>query len=358
MTYAVIMAGGSGTRFWPKSTRSNPKQFLKLFGDRTMIQSTVDRLNGFIPENRCMVVTNDRYVNIVKEQLPEIPDSFIIGEPVARNTAPCVASAAQLLYKIDPEAVMVVLPADHQIADEAQFRSVLDAAVNTAYQENTLITIGITPNRPETGYGYIHFDSDLKKNAGEHPVHQVKNFTEKPDLETARKFLLSGNYLWNSGMFIWKASVILEAFKEYQGEIYRELDRLKGEKVGKEQIDEFYHACPSISVDYGIMENADNVRVLPGDFGWNDVGSWTAVHELSANDDNDNAISASVSSIHDSYGNLVHSESGKIIALVGAEHLAVVETESAILVCDLRKSQDVKKVVEHLKSDPGLKRFL
>jgi mannose-1-phosphate guanylyltransferase len=358
MIYAVIMAGGSGTRFWPKSTQSNPKQFLNLFGDRTMIQSTVDRLNGFIPENRCVVVTNDRYVNIVKEQLPEIPDSFIIGEPVARNTAPCVASAAQILFNIDPEAVMVVLPADHQIADETQFRSVLDAAVHIAYQENTLITVGITPNRPETGYGYIHFDSEHENRAGKHPVHKVKNFTEKPDLETAKKFLLSGNYLWNSGMFIWKASVILDAFEEYQREIFRELDHLKGEKVGKEQIDAFYHACPSISVDYGIMENADNVQVLPGDFGWNDVGSWTAVHELLKKNGSENAISASASSIHDSSGNLVHSESGKIIALVGAEHLAVVETEHAILVCDLRKSQDVKKVVEHLKNDQELNRFL
>jgi mannose-1-phosphate guanylyltransferase len=358
MTYAVIMAGGSGTRFWPKSTQSNPKQFLNLFGERTMIQSTVDRLAGFIPENRCMVVTNDRYVDIVKQQLPKIPDSFIIGEPVARNTAPCVASAAQILYNQDPDAVMVVLPADHQIADQDEFRSVLEAAVATAQREDSLVTVGITPNRPETGYGYIHFHSDRNKSIGNHPVHDVLNFTEKPDLKTAEEFLSSGHYLWNSGMFIWKASTVLGAFERYQKEIYEQLDKLKDKNVTKEQIDSFYHACPSISVDYGIMENAQNVQVLPGDFGWNDVGSWTAVHELSVKDEQENSVSASVTSIHDSSGNLIHSESGKMIALVGAEHLAVVETEKAILVCDLRKSQDVKKVVEHLKSEERLKRYL
>jgi mannose-1-phosphate guanylyltransferase len=188
MTYAVIMAGGSGTRFWPKSTQSIPKQFLKLFGNRTMIQSTTDRLDGFIPENRCMVVTNNRYVDIVREQLPAIPDSFIIGEPVAKNTAPCVASAAQILFNRDPDAVMVVLPADHKVSDEPEFQSVLKEAVKTARDEGSLVTVGITPNRPETGYGYIHFDTVHQTSAGKHSVYKVKNFTEKPDLETAKSF--------------------------------------------------------------------------------------------------------------------------------------------------------------------------
>lgn len=358
MIYAVIMAGGSGTRFWPKSTRKNPKQFLKLFGDKTMIQSTVDRLDGFIPEDRCMVVTNNRYINIVKEQLPDIPDSFIIGEPVARNTAPCVAAAAQILYNIDPEAVMVVLPADHKVKDEESFRSILQTAVETAVKEESLVTVGIKPNRPETGYGYIHFEKSGKVRHGSNDVFDVKNFTEKPDLEKAREFLSSGDYLWNSGMFIWKAETVLNAFQQYQEEIYKELGHLKGSHVTEKNINDFYHACPSISIDYGIMENADNVHVLPGDFGWNDVGSWRAVHELADKDSADNSIVASESSIHDSNGNLVQSESGKIVALVGVKDIAVVETDNAILICDLKKSQDVKKVVEHLKRNKELDKYL
>lgn len=358
MIYAVIMAGGSGTRFWPKSTQENPKQFLKLFGNRTMIQSTVDRLEGFISEVHCMVVTNNRYIDLVKEQLPNIRDLFIIGEPVARNTAPCVAAAAQILYNSDPEAVMVVLPADHKVKDEESFRSILKAAVETAIQEESLVTVGIKPNRPETGYGYIRFDRSGTINNGSHDVYKVKNFTEKPNREKAREFLSSGDYLWNSGMFIWKAETVLQAFQKFQEDIYEQLHHLRGKNVSKTDIDNFYHACPSISVDYGIMENANNVHVLPGDFGWNDVGSWTAVHELADKDSSDNSITASDISVHDSKGNLVQSESGKIIALVGIENLAVVETENAILVCDLKKSQDVKKVVEHLKGSKELNKYL
>jgi mannose-1-phosphate guanylyltransferase len=358
MTYAVIMAGGSGTRFWPKSTQETPKQFLRLFGSRTMIQSTVDRLDGFVSEDRCMVVTNNRYVKIVKDQLPEIPDSFIIGEPVARNTAPCVAAAARLLYNRDPDAVMVVLPADHQIQNEKAFRSILKAAVDTAVKNDSLVTVGIKPNRPETGYGYIRFDTSGSFEAAGQHVFSVKNFTEKPDLEKAREFLSSGEYLWNSGMFIWKAETVLRAFEKYQKEIYNQLDHLKGDDVTPADIDKFYHNCPSISVDYGIMENAENVHVLPGDFGWNDVGSWAAVHELAPKDESDNTITARDVSIQHSTGNLIDSESGKIIALVGVDNLAVVETEKAILVCNLKKSQDVKNVVEELKNNSELNKYL
>lgn len=358
MMYAVIMAGGSGTRFWPRSTGETPKQFLKLFGNRTMIQSTVDRLDGLIPEDRSMVVTNNRYVQTVKEQLPEIPESFIIGEPVARNTAPCVAAAAQILYNKDPDAVMVVLPSDHQILNEKEFRSILKAAASTAVNESSLVTIGITPDQPETGYGYIELDKSARIQYDSRDVFRVKNFTEKPDPETAKVFLESGNYLWNSGMFIWKAETVLNAFKLYQKEIYNALDHLKGSPVTGDEIGRFYRECPSISVDYGIMENAEKVHVLPGDFGWNDVGSWSAVHELAVKDPLGNSVLAAASSIQNSAGNLVHCESGKIVALVGVNGLAVVETDQAILVCNLKNSQDVKKVVEHLKRDDALRKYL
>jgi len=331
-----------------------------LFGSRTMIQATVDRLDGFIPEERSLVVTNDRYVKTVKEQLPGIPEPFIIGEPVARNTAPCVAAAAQILYNRDPDAVMVVLPSDHQILNEKQFRSTLKIAAETAVKQESLVTIGITPGRPETGYGYIRVDKTKPSDKSAAEVFQVKNFTEKPDQKTAIEFLQSGEYLWNSGMFIWKAKTILTAFRLYQKAIYSALDLLAGapDSVTPEKIDRFYEACPSISVDYGIMEKADKVHVLPGDFGWNDVGSWAAVHDLAEKDTSGNSARANAISIHDSAGNLIDSESSKLIALVGVENLAVVETGSAILVCDLKRSQDVKKVVEHLKSDPLLHKYL
>lgn len=358
MTYAVIMAGGSGTRFWPMSTRKRPKQFLKLFGDRTMIQSTVDRLEGFAPKERCMVVTNSHYTQLVREQLPGLPEEFVIGEPVARNTAPCVAAAAHILFNRDADAVMAVLPADHFIHDAATFRAILDAATETARQNNALVTIGITPNRPETGYGYIRYDEKRRTRAGVHPAYAVRNFTEKPDLERAMRFIDSGDYLWNSGMFIWRAETVLQEFRRQQPEIYSALDMLGDGHPTQEMIDDFYHACPSISVDYGIMESAERVEVIPGDFGWNDVGSWTAVYELAEKDSENNSVSAVNSSIQRSAGNLVESQSGKVIALVGVENLAVVETEEAILVCNLKKSQYVRDVVEHLKSDPDLERFL
>ncbi|PWN05944.1 mannose-1-phosphate guanylyltransferase [Rhodohalobacter mucosus] len=358
MTYAVIMAGGSGTRFWPKSTQSLPKQFLNLFGDQTMIQDTVSRLEGAIGPESVVVVTNDDYTSIVEEQLPEVNEKFIIGEPVARNTAPCVAAAAAILHNEDPDSVMVVLPADHVIGKPTGFRRVLDLAVETARSENSLVTIGIKPNRPETGYGYIRFDADRVNGPDNEDVYSVKNFTEKPDKETAEQFLSSGDYLWNSGMFIWKTSAILEAIKEYLPEIFILTEELMMSDCSKEDLDEFYTACPSISIDYGIMEKAEKVHVVPGDFEWNDVGSWTAVHELSPKDENGNAAGGALTSIQDSVNNLIHTQSNKLIALVGVENLAVVETDNAILVVNLKEAQGVKKVVEDLRNNPDRERFL
>lgn len=358
MIYAVIMAGGSGTRFWPKSTQALPKQFLNLFGSKTMIQETVARLDGYINPDRVMVVTNADYVPIVNRQLPETLPGDVIGEPVAKNTAPCVAAAAALLHKKDPDSVMVVLPADHHITQPEAFLTILKSAVETAQTEKSLVTIGIEPNRPETGYGYIRFDdaSVISKN-GER-VYRVKNFTEKPDEQTAKQFLSSGEYLWNSGMFIWKTSSILEAFKEHLPQIYTEAEKLLQSEGTPEDVDAFYNACPSISIDYGIMERAGAVHVVPGNFGWNDVGSWTAVHELADKDDNGNANGNAKVSIHESTSNLVQSESGKVIALVGVDNIGLIETDKAILVVNLDKAQGVKAIVEDLKKDPGKSRYL
>lgn len=358
MTYAVIMAGGSGTRFWPKSTKSMPKQFLNLFGNQTMIQETVSRLEGMIDPVNVLVVTNDNYVSIVQNQLPSVKREFIVGEPVARNTAPCVAAAAAILHREDPDSVMVVLPADHRIGKPDAFLNVLKSAVQTARSEESLVTIGIKPNRPETGYGYIRFDDDRKMEKSGNQVYTVKNFTEKPDLETAEQFLASGEYLWNSGMFIWKTSAILKAFESYLPEVYSHAKELIESDCDEKDINRFYNACPSISIDYGIMEKAEKVQVIPGDFEWNDVGSWTAVHELSPKDKDGNATGKGIRSIQDSFNNLIHSESGKIVALVGVDNLALVETKNAILVVNLEKAQGVKDVVEDLKSDPDKSEFL
>ncbi len=358
MIYAVVMAGGSGTRFWPKSTKKRPKQFLNLFGEKTMIEETVNRLKGFVEPEQVMVVTNDNYITIVEELLPLTTSDFIIGEPVAKNTAPCVAAAAALLHKKDPDSTMIVLPADHLIGKPKEFLSVLDSALKIAQQEESLVTIGITPNRPETGYGYIQFDTSTEIEIGDHSAYSVKSFREKPDSETAKEFLDSGDFLWNSGMFIWKTSVILEQFKKYLPEMYKCTEKLMESDGREEDLNQFYHACESISIDYGIMEKAEKVHVLPGEFEWNDVGSWTAVHELSNKDGDGNVFGKSPISLQGSTSNLIYSESGKMISLVGVDNIAVVETENAILVVNLDKSQDVKKVVEDLKSDPEKAKFL
>lgn len=358
MIYGVIMAGGSGTRFWPGSTQKTPKQFLNLFGNRTMIQSTLDRLEDYIPVQQCMVVTNNQYVDTVRKQLPGLDSSLIIGEPVAKNTAPCIAAAAAILHARDPEAVMVVLPADHVILDHKSFLGTLQKAVQTAVEEDALVTIGIKPDRPETGYGYIKFEDSHSDKKGNQETQRVVEFTEKPDLERAQSFLKSGNYLWNSGMFVWKAEVILDAFKKHLPAIFDHLGNLKSQPVTEDAIHKFYHSCPSISIDYGIMEKAENVQVVPGDFGWNDVGSWKAVYELASKDSAGNVVQTSNSYLYNSSKNYILSKSGKMISLVGVENLAVVETETSLLICNLNESQEVKKVVEHLKKSEELKKFL
>lgn len=361
MVYAVIMAGGSGTRFWPKSTHKLPKQFLPIVGEGTMIQNTANRIESIIPQERVMVVTNDDYVDIVKEQLPSVLDQNIVGEVVAKNTAPCVAIAAEMLYKKDPEAIMVVLPADHHIQDPKAFNEYLTSAIQKAKDGDNLVTIGINPDRPETGYGYIHGDNSVEEKIEGKTVHPVKAFKEKPDEATAQKFLDSGDYYWNSGMFIWSAQTILNELQKHLPEMH---SLVKNSSEGlfnadhKKSIDAFYRSCESVSIDYGIMEHAKNVFVVPGDFGWNDVGSWTAAYELGEKDEHGNVVNTEYSSFSESSNNFISSKSGKMISIVGMEGVAIVETEDAILVCKLDKSQNVKEIVEELKSKEELRKFL
>ncbi|GAB5410512.1 MAG: mannose-1-phosphate guanylyltransferase [Balneolaceae bacterium] len=361
MVYAVIMAGGSGTRFWPKSTKALPKQFLNLFGKGTMIQNTAERIQEIIPQERIMVVTNESYVSIVKEQLPKVPVENIVGEPVAKNTAPCVAIAAELLNKKDPNAVMVVLPADHHITEPERFNEILRSAVTKAESGEHLVTIGINPSSPETGFGYINSESATKEVFGGNEVYPVQAFTEKPDALTAQNFVDSGNYFWNSGMFIWKASTVLKEIEKQLPEMYEEVKASSPElyeSTHAAAIKDFYYACESISIDYGIMENAESVFVVPGEFGWNDVGSWTAVYELAEKNGKGNSVQTLNATFAEAEGNLVLSSGEKMISLVGVENVAVVETETAILVCNLKKAQGVKEIVEQLKSASDLNKFL
>lgn len=361
MLHAVIMAGGAGTRFWPRSTEARPKQFLNIFGDRTMLQSTVDRIEPLIPPERVWVITNEKYVDLVQQQLPNVPTQNIVGEPVAKNTAPCVASAAALIQQRDPDGTMIVLPADHQITEPEKFLSILQAAESKATETDSLITIGIKPSRPETGYGYIECDEGDPEKRNGHEIKKVKQFREKPDLSSAREFLKAGNFLWNSGMFIWQASTILKEFELYLPEINEQLQKLTSSLEISDQteaIDTFYHGCPSISIDYGIMEQAQSVFVVPGSFGWSDVGSWRAVYDLRSKDENGNAIQTDTALLAEANNNFIHSESGKVIALVGVENIAVVETDKAILVCELDNSQGVKKIVNQLRNKEDLKKYL
>ena len=361
MLHAVIMAGGTGTRFWPKSTEAKPKQFLNIFGDRTMLQETVDRISKLVPAENVWVITNDRYVDLVQEQLPDVPAHNVVGEAVAKNTAPCVALAAALIKEQDPEGTMVVLPADHVIGQPDNFLSILETAQAKAEDGESLVTIGIKPNHPETGYGYIEFESETSETHKGLEVKKVTQFREKPDVQTAREFLDSGNFLWNSGMFIWQASTVLKQFETYLPSVYSEVEKLSpaiGSKNQKEAIDTFYHGCPSISVDYGIMERAETVFVVPGSFGWNDVGSWRAVYELRDKDENGNVVQTDTAEFARAKKNLVQSDSDKMVALIGVEDLAVVETDKAILVCKLDESQGVKEVVNRLRKDEELKKYV
>lgn len=358
MVYVVVMAGGVGTRFWPKSRKSNPKQFLSLFGETTMIQQTVERLSGFIEPETVVVVTNQDYVDLVKVQLPGVKPSHIIGEPIARNTAPCIASAAALLYKKDPESVMIVLPADHRIGNPKAFKQILHVAIETARTKGSLVTLGIKPHRPETGYGYIQRSAEPDIDDFDLPVFKVQQFTEKPNAERAVQFLESGDYLWNSGIFIWKTKAILEAFKRQIPEIHKEAEVLESSDFSKQDFEKFYRACPSVSIDYGIMENAEKVHVVPGDFGWNDVGSWKAVHELSEKDGDENTSVNTEALFVNSSGNYVSTKGKKLVAFAGVENIALVETDDAILVVNLDQAQDVKEVVEELKKNEETKKYL
>lgn len=347
-TVAVIMAGGRGERFWPRSRSNNPKQFLSLTSDgETMIQKTVSRLSGLVKTEDTFVVTNESYSRLVKEQLPELPDENILLEPAARNTAPCIALATQVIKKKYEDAVMIVLPSDHLIKFNQMFIDTLKTAVITAEKGSRLVTIGITPTYPETGYGYIHFGSD---DSGEQGLYVVKKFVEKPNIELAKEYYNSGEYLWNSGMFVWKASSIDENLRKYLPDMIRGMDRIY-DAVGTDDFEtvvaEEFPRFRSESIDFGVMEKATGVYTIPGNFGWDDVGNWLALERVNRTNEYGNMIQGDVISINTR--NAIVCGAKKLIATVGIENIIIVDTDDALLVCSKDSTQDVKKVIDNLK---------
>jgi mannose-1-phosphate guanylyltransferase len=349
--FAVIMAGGKGSRFWPRSRERMPKHLLDIQGERTIIRETVDRIRPLVPPERTLIVTSRSHAAALIRQFPEIPAENILIEPVGRNTAPCIGLAALHIQKRVPDAVMLVLPSDHRISNENAFRRVLAAAGRAASGGDALITIGIRPTGPETGYGYIE-QGDLFTTGEGEKIYRVRSIREKPPLEQAQEFLRQGCFLWNSGMFVWKASTILKAIERFLPELHEGLLQIRealGTEREEEIVGEVYSAQKAVSIDYGVMEKAGNVLVVPGDFGWSDLGSWDALWEVSGKDENGNAVRGSFIGI-DAGNSLVHSP-GKLVALVGVRDLIVVETGDALLICRRGRSQDVRKVVETLEKD-------
>ena len=346
---ALIMEGGRGERFCPKSRKRLPKQFLSLTGDgKTMIQLTVERISPMVPMKNIYIATNQDYKKLVLEQLPEIPEENILCEPAARNTAPCIGLGAVHIEKRFGDALMLVLPSDHLIKQNERFLDILKHACETAEKDTNLVTIGITPSYPETGYGYIKF---MKENA-DGAAFPVEQFVEKPDLETAKTYLEAGSYLWNSGMFVWKVSSILKNIREFMPDTYSGLMNIRDAiGTGEEQavLEQEFSGFESQSIDYGIMEKAEHIYIIPGSFGWDDVGSWLAVERIQKADENGNVIQGNVVVV-DSKDCTIQG-CNKLLALIGLEHLIVVDTKDATLICSKAHAGNIKKAIELLKKE-------
>lgn len=344
MLHCVIMAGGSGTRFWPQSRKHQPKQLLNIVGEKTMIRATVERVLPLIPFDRMLVVTGGSHEDKIRAQLPEIDSNSVVAEPIGRNTAPCIALAAYKLRKIDPEGVMAALPADHLIGQEREFIKALQSAYNMALETQSLITFGVIPDRPETGYGYIQRGEVVAENDG-FQAYKTLRFVEKPDLKTAQSYLAKGDYLWNSGMFVWKISTIIEAFERYLPALSRAMENVApalNTDAEADAVNQLYEELPDISIDYGILERSEHVLVIPIDVGWNDVGSWTSLQNVWNTDEDGNAVKGQTLSLRSS--GCVVSSPQKLTALVGVQDLIIVDTPDAILVCRKDSAQDIKQL--------------
>ena len=353
--YVAIMAGGIGSRFWPLSRVDYPKQFLDILGTgKTLIQQTFDRFSKLVPLENIFVVTANEYIDITREQLPQLPVENILGEPFRKNTAPCIAYISFKLQQKDPEASLIVAPADHLILHEDRFLEVVDDALGFVNHFNALITIGITPTYANTGYGYIQHEGIEVIPS----VYKVKTFTEKPNKELAQTFLSSGDFLWNSGIFVWQIKRGLEGFRKHLPEIY-ELFHTEKDKLNTEEekaiIENIYPQCSNISIDFGVMEKAENVYVIPASFGWSDLGTWNSAWENMEKDYLENAVAGDNVIVFDANKNVVHVPDDKLVVLQGLEDYIVVDTKDVLLICHKEKEQDIKEYVAEVKRNKGEK---
>lgn len=356
--YVVILAGGSGTRLWPRSRGNTPKQFLQLVGDKTMLQRTADRALQVADWEHIIVITNTKHADEVRSQLPKLKAQNVLLEPEKRDTALAMLVGAAYAYALDPEAVIINSASDHYVPqkDLAEFGRTMAKACSIAADHQHLITVGIAPRRPETGFGYIkvgeQIDNDKKL-----PVFQVDSFTEKPNLATATAFIATGRYFWNANMYVWSAQALIAAFQKHAPKIYHAAKPLFDAKAKDftKLLPDVYQDCPSISIDYAISEKADNLLLIPGNFAWSDVGDWRVTYELGQKDKNDNVCTKENAAadviVQDARANLVASSDQRLVALVGVNNLVIVDTPEILLVCDKNRSQDVKKIVEMLKKD-------
>lgn len=353
--YCVIMAGGIGSRFWPMSTQKYPKQFQDILGTgQTMIQQTYDRISKIVPKENIYVITNKEYVSLTEQQLPELNSENIVGEPMMKNTAACNIYMAKKIADINPDANMIVLPADHLILKENIFLKKVELAFNLADKNDFLITLGIKPTRPDTGYGYIQFVEN--KNS---EYFKVKTFTEKPDLEIAKTFLASGDFLWNAGIFIWNVKSILSAFETYLEEMSQHFQSCEyNSKNELACIDQIYPKVNKISIDNGILEKAKNVYVIPADLGWSDLGTWTSVYENAERDEEKSSVNSKHVISYNSNGNIVRLKKNKAAIIDGLENFIIVDTDKALLICPLENDQLIKDYVQDLKSLKNGEKFM
>lgn len=347
--YVAIMAGGIGSRFWPMSRTSYPKQFLDVLNTgKTLIQWTYERYTQFIPAENIYIVTSEEYVSIVEKQLPNLPKENILAEPSKKNTAPCIAYISFKLAQKDPQATFVVAPSDHLILEQENFQKIVEQSLDFVSNIKALATLGIKPTNPNTGYGYIQYEG-LEVSKG---VYKVKTFTEKPTVEIAASFLASGDFLWNAGIFAWKASTIIAAFEKYQPEMFELFD---GEKANfntpaeKKSIQKIYPQCVNISIDIAIMEKADNVYVIPASFGWSDLGTWNSAYENMEKDYFANAVASDNVIVIDATKCMINAPKDKLVVVQGLDDFIVVDTKDVLLICSKEKEQSIKEYVAEVK---------
>lgn len=350
--YCVIMGGGIGSRFWPFSRKTMPKQFLDFFGTgRSLLQQTFDRFNKIIPTENILIVTNAIYADLVEEQLPELDSKQILLEPARRNTAPCIAWASYHIRSLNPNANIVVAPSDHLILKEGEFLAAIEKGLDFVSKSDKLLTLGIKPNRPETGYGYIQIAEQEGDN-----FYKVKTFTEKPELELAKVFVESGEFYWNSGLFMWNVNTIIKAGEALLPELASKLAPGKdvyGTPEEKAFIEENFPACPNVSIDFGIMEKADNVYVSLGDFGWSDLGTWGSLYDLSPKDEQGNVTLKCDSMIYNSNDNIVVLPKGKLAVIEGLEGFLVAESDNVLLICKKDEEHAIRKYVNDAQMKLG-----